>query len=298
MTVPTSGTGRIATGVQNVYGAEVLSDTNGGSTSYDTPFKLDGVTDNIDVTQNDSIETYYGDNRAAAQANSRGDIEVTISRQSLDNEQEAFILGKTIVNGYIEDKTTDIPPDLALMFEITYNDGASKFVQLDKGKFLEANISASTKTDTTEFQSDELTGTFISRNSDGRRKRSKIVSKNDVESFRTTFFDNANDSSVVTLTLTTSPEDADTGITVSSNIVLTYNNAMQSDTVNNSNIKLLKASDGTEIELTFSSDAAKEVFTISHNDLEASTAYILIVTDNVRDVFGQGIEQIVNFTTA
>lgn len=296
--VPESGTGRIATGIKNVHMAELLTDVIGGSTTYDTPWRMDGVSDGLDATNNDSTETYYGDNQAAEMATTFGDIDISISRQSLDDAQRAFIGGHEIVNGFVEEKSSDNPPYLATMWEVTFSDGASKFVQVDKSRFTPPSTSVTTKTDTTSFQSDSYVGKGIMRLSDGRRKRSRIVPAAEVDAFRTTFFANANDASPSALTLITVPADAATGVAVGDDFTFTFSNDMQVSTINNQNIKCIKVSDGTEVALTFTTDTEDTVFSASHADLSAATDYILIVTDNARDIFGQGITQIANFTTA
>lgn len=299
MPIPSPGTPTLVTGVKNVHVAEILSDVQDASTSYQVPsVRLAGVTDTIDITDNVNQTTYYGDDRAAATSQAKGVIDITIGKQNMDDAQKAALLGNNIENDYVEDNFDDQPPFVALQYELSLDNGGSKFVQIDKVQFREGTQGGTTKTDTLEYQSMQMLGQGISRLSDGRRKKSRIVDPADVASVRALFFGNANDQSAISLTLTTVPVDDATGVVVSDDIVLTYNNKMLASTVNNGNIQLFKDSDSSKVELTFSIDADQKVITASRDDLEASTAYTLVVSDDVRDIYGQGVARVINFTTA
>lgn len=298
MPLPVGGTPKLVTGIKNVYVAEVLTDVQGGTTTYDSPGRLDGATESLDITDNVNSTEWYGDNQAVVSSSAKGVIESTMLRQSVSDAQAAYILGNQVVNSYVEDNVADVAPYFAIMYELTHEDGGSKFVQIDKNRFQENTKGATTKTDTTTYQPDEIIGKGIARLSDGRRKRSRIVEAADVATVRAAFFGDANDTAPTALTLTTTPLDAATGVVVGADIVLTYNNEILESTVVSPNVQLIKVSDGTPVALTWTSDLAKEVWNGAHADLDAATDYILVVTDNVRDVFGQGVSQIANFTTA
>lgn len=299
MGVPNTGTPTLVTGVKNVHAAEMLSDVQGGSASYETPsVRLTGVTDSLDVTDNVNQTTYYGDDSAAATAQAKGVMDVTISKQNLDDAQHAFLMGNTIENGYVLDNAQDNPPYVALQYELSLDNGGAKFVQLDKVQFRQGTQGGSTKTDTVEFQALNLVGQAVARLSDGRRKRTRIVDAVDVASVRASFFGNANDASAPALTITTIPSNATTGVVVSEDIVLTASNELLEATVTNGNIQLFKDSDGSEVDLVLTLDATDKIITATHDDLEATTDYTLVVSDDLRDVYGQGISKFVTFTTA
>ena len=302
MPIPTGGTGRLVIGVKNVHVAEQLTDVPGiptGTFSYDTPVLLDGASESIDVADAVTSNIWYGDNKTIATSISKGAAEITLSKQDLDEPQEAFLLGKTIVNDYVLDNAEDVPPYLALMYELTYDDGGSKFVQWDKLRFQEPNPNGATKTDTVEYQPQELVGQAIARLADGRRKRTRIATAAEVDSVRTSFFANANDAAVTALTVTVNPLDGATGVVTSIAPTLTFNNEMQTDLVNGSNIQLIDTSSGDTVTSTITIDATKKIVTITPGSaLTAATKYIINLTDNLRDIFGQGISQSTDFTTA
>lgn len=297
--MPITSTPTLVTGVKNVHAAEMLSDVQGGATSYESPsVRMTGVTDSLDVTDNVNQTTYYGDNSAAATAQAKGVMDVTISKQNLDDAQEAFLMGNEIVDGYVQDKAGDNPPYVAVQYELSLDNGGAKFIQLDKVQFRQGTQGGSTTTDTVEFQAMQLVGQAVARLSDGRRKKSRIVAPEDVASVRASFFANANDGSVSPLTIDTVPASGATGVVVSDDIVLTASNELLTATVTNGNIQLFKDSDSTEIDLTLTLDITNKIVTATHADLEAATDYTLVVSDDLRDVFGQGISKFVSFTTA
>lgn len=296
-----TGQSRIVSGVQNVHVALVTQDTVAAGTTYDTPVRMDGVSDSISITDNVNTAIYYGDNRAAATAIAKGTIDLTISKEDMSQEQEADILGKTInADGFVEDAVSDNPPYMATMYELTYEDGGSKFVQIDKVRYQEPGTNGTSKTDNVEFQPMSLVGMGIARNSDGRRKRTRIVSASEVDAARTAFFANANDNAgaIPALTATSVPLDAATGVAVSANLVVTFSNTMQEASANSSNIMLITATGTAATSVTYAWDATGKILTIGHANLTAATAHLLIITDNVRDMYGQGIDIVVNFTTA
>ena len=302
MAIPTGGTGRLITGVKNVNVAELLTDVPGiptGTFSYDTPVLLDGASESIDVADAVNTTVWYGDNKTIASSIAKGAAEITISKQDLDQAQEAFLLGKTITDNYVLDNSEDIPPYVALMYELTYDDKSSKFVQWDKLRFMEPNPNGSTKTDTVEYQTQELVGQAISRLADSRRKRTRIATASEVDSVRTSFFANANDASVTALNVTEVPTDGTTGIVITIAPTLTFNNEMQPTLANNSNVQLIECGTGDTISSTISIDATNKIVTITpDSSLSGTTQYIINLSDNLRDIFGQGISQSTDFTTA
>lgn len=96
------------------------------------------------------------------------------------------------------------------------------------------------------------------------------------------------------------PTDGAPAVVVSSNIVWTFNEAIQDASVNSSNFILMKASDGTTVAGTLSIDSTKKIVTLNPTvDLTAATAYIAVAT-NVKDLAGNimAAPSITNFTTA
>ncbi len=100
-------------------------------------------------------------------------------------------------------------------------------------------------------------------------------------------------------TVTTEPDDTDTGVSVSSNLTATFDEDIRQGDIKADNFTLIKASDGTEITGTLTYSAATKTATFDPTEsLAESTDYIWIIT-NVRDLAGNKMaKKVVNFTTA
>jgi len=99
--------------------------------------------------------------------------------------------------------------------------------------------------------------------------------------------------------VTTDPDDAETGVAISSNLTATFDEDIRQGDIKADNFTLIKASDGTEITgtLTYSAATKTAKFDPTSN-LEAATAYIWIIA-NVRDLAGNKMaKKVVNFQTA
>ena len=106
-------------------------------------------------------------------------------------------------------------------------------------------------------------------------------------------------SDVTPPTVTTVPDDAATGIVVSSNLTATFSEHIRQGDINDSNFTLIKASDGTVIEGALTYTAATKTVTFDPaSNFTANTDYIWIIA-NVRDLAGNKMaKKIVNFKTA
>ena len=100
-------------------------------------------------------------------------------------------------------------------------------------------------------------------------------------------------------TVTTEPDDTDTGVSVSSNLTATFSEDIRQGDIRNDNFTLIKASDGTEVSGTLTYSPATKTATFDPtSNLDASTAYIWIIA-NVRDLAGNKMaKKVVNFQTA
>lgn len=103
-------------------------------------------------------------------------------------------------------------------------------------------------------------------------------------------------------TYTTTPADAATGVVVSADITIDFNELMDLSTLTPQNIKLATAA-GALVSLTsshFSYNSSTHVLTINPpSSLSASTDYILVITDNCKDAQGnRAAASVVNFQTA
>jgi methionine-rich copper-binding protein CopC len=90
------------------------------------------------------------------------------------------------------------------------------------------------------------------------------------------------------------PADGATGVSVSANLTLTFNNALPAGEIYH--VTLTKA-DGTVVAGAFSLDATQKILTINPTaNLDASSVYLVGI--GVTDIYGQHLQTAINFTTA
>jgi len=99
--------------------------------------------------------------------------------------------------------------------------------------------------------------------------------------------------------VTTDPDDAETGVAISSNLTATFDEDIRQGDIKADNFTLIKASDGTEITGTLTYSAATKTATFDPtSNLDANTDYVWIIA-NVRDLAGNKMtKKVVNFKTA
>jgi len=92
------------------------------------------------------------------------------------------------------------------------------------------------------------------------------------------------------------PADAATGVSVSNNLVLTFNNELRAGA---EDAIILTTAAGVPVACVTTIDAAREVVTLNpSSNLGAATDYLVIVP-NVTDIYGQTLATtVINFTTA
>ena len=98
------------------------------------------------------------------------------------------------------------------------------------------------------------------------------------------------------ISVSSSPADAATGVVVSSNMVLTFNNKLAAGA--ESGIILTTAA-GVPVACARTIDAARKVVTLNPNSNLGAAADHLIVIAGVSDIYGQTLaDTVINFTTA
>jgi len=101
-------------------------------------------------------------------------------------------------------------------------------------------------------------------------------------------------------TVACTPLDGATGVAVDADVVLTFSEAIKTSTINSSNIILMKA-DGTLVANAITYNAGQTIVTLNpSSNMAGSTAHVVIVTTNVKDINNNAIAttNAFNFTTA
>jgi phi13 family phage major tail protein len=221
----------------------------------------------------------------------------------------AKLLGRVFdaVSGRVFDNPGATPPYFALSFRSLKTNGSYRYFQYLKGRFQAPNEDAATKADSPDPKTTQLAYTAIPTihpfDLDGGttvEPVKRVYGDDDTDNFSETgWFGSVQTpsySAPSALALSTStPTDGATGISVSANQTLTFNNALPDDAIYQ--VVLLLASDASVIAGANSLDATKKIVTINPtSNLSASTAYIIAY--NVTDIYGQHLSGAINFTTA
>lgn len=133
----------------------------------------------IAVSKEQSIEKAYGDNVVAEMAVTNGTVELSATFHKLPIEDRAVIFGlETHENGAVA-VGNNTPPDVAVMFTKTMEDGSAEYVGLPRGKFTFPEVSGTTKQDSVEFSQDQSTGEFMQAPVDGFTEEQTMIMGHD-----------------------------------------------------------------------------------------------------------------------
>ncbi len=300
----TSGEYKSRVGLDSLYIAQV-ADSSSGYTA-DTPEMLAPAADAV-VEPSTASETQYADDGAFDVVTSEGATKVTLTVTGVPLEMLAKLTGKRFdsTSGRLYDYG-GTPPDIALSFRSRKSNGKFRYYQFLKGKFEVPKEEFATRGEKAEVKTVKLVYTAMrtmykfSLGGGITDATKSVVGDEDTLNFSgTTWFAAVQTPAVASysaLALSSStPADAATGVSVSANQTLTFNNALNADAL--TNVTLIKASDGVVITSVMTIDSARKVITIDPAaPLTAATAYIIVYL--VKDVYGQTLAGAVNFTTA
>jgi len=291
-------------GVEDVYIAEVQQDDADGYAA-DTPEYLAPA---ADITGSPAINsaTQYYDNKPRVTYVSEGPTEHKIVVQGLSAEMMARLTGKYYndANGRVYDTGEPNPPDFALMFKFNKGADGYRYYSFLKGTFAGGAEQATTKKDSIEPKTYELTYTAVTTihkfTVNGEQKSMKRVFGDTADAaFDPTGWytqvqtpDIASAPAAVALSSIVPADDA-TGVALDAEPQLTFNNAIDEESIQ------IIDENGALVETTKTWNAARKVLTISHTaDFTADTIYRVIVS-GVTDVYGQELAAAVKeFTTA
>lgn len=162
------GTGKgTRIGLDKLHYAIITTGADGAET-YGTPKPILGIR-SATVSPETNTESLYADDQLAEVATSLGGIELELEIKDIPAEDYAALTGATIdANGVVIDKSTDIPPFVAVGFRSKKSNGAYKYVWLYKGKFGIPEDEFETKEDSVSFQTPSISGTFMPRVADNQ----------------------------------------------------------------------------------------------------------------------------------
>lgn len=291
----------VQVGVKDLYYAILNTDSETGGVSYGTPVKMAKAI-NVQISPTTNTETLYADDAPSEIATALGEISVEINADDLPLDVQAALLGHTVTNGILVKNVNDNAPYVAVGFRSVKSNGKYRFIWMLKGKFTTPEQEYQTKEASPSFQTPTISGSFVKRDFDGQWQ---IIGDEDVSGFTqaATWFTSVPTVGADTTapTVTVVPADGATSVAVGNNIVWTFSEAIQEHTVNSANFFVMAASAGTLVAGNLSLDATKKIVTFNPTtDLTAATAYIAVVTTNVKDLSGNSLaaNSVTNFTTA
>lgn len=291
-------------GLDSIYVAPVSADSVSAYTAGTPVYFAPALDASVEPTVNS--ETQYADDAPYDAMVSEGETKITMNVTNLPISVLALITGKVFdtVSGRLWDNNAT-PPYMALGFRSQKSNGEYRYFWFLKGRFDVPKEATSTKGDAPDPKPQEITYTAINTTyqfdlGDINGSVKRVVGDTDTTNFSETgWFTQVQTPAVVApdaLALSSStPADADTGVSVSANQTLTFNNALPATAIYN--VSLIKLSDASAVAAAYTLDATGKIITINPNSsLSASTEYI--ITYAVVDIYGQTLRGAINFTTA
>jgi phi13 family phage major tail protein len=294
-----------AIGVDMVYIAKITQDDSSAFLT-DAPIPLAPVAE-ISGAPKINQETLYYDDMPAEDLLAEGVTERKIKLSALNPEMEALLTGEKFdsVSGRVWDSAAPASsPHFALGYRSQKSNGHYRYVWYLKGRFQKPGYDHATLADKATAKPVEIiynAQKTVHKFDQGTRtdgvKRVWVDEDTDNASVATWFnaVQTPATSSPSALTCTPVPADGATGVLVSANIVLTFNNRIRSG---NAGILVTKA-DGTVVAAGYSWNAAGTVLTIDPNSNLGASGDYLVTLSGVTDIYGQTLANTAyNFTTA
>lgn len=182
-------------GLRDIVYSKLTEDATAGATYGAVKPFAPAISANVNTSQNSS--TQYADNGPITTVSQIGETTLGLTVDEIPMEVLADILGQTLKKGVIAFKQDVVAPYVAIGFRGTKDNGKERLVWLTKGRFSMPSDAFNTKTDSPEFQNQEVEGTFIRRKFD---EVFKIVGDTDVtefEPYAPTFFNSVFDLSTL-----------------------------------------------------------------------------------------------------
>jgi len=287
-------------GAEQLTLSKVLTDTAGGSTTYDTPLAITKKLMKISVKNSSSADPQYADDQTVDIYSDDGDVTIEIDMTDLTEDEKAIIFGQTMAAGIRTPTPNDVKPYFSVSWKSKKRNSSYKYYKILKVQFKEPDEDFETKKEKNSPQTDKITGTGIQRLSDGIRKRiADADSTSYVSATGTNWFTTGDISPDVTPpTVTVVPADTDVDVAKTANVVWTFDEAILPATMTAANFFVIK-SDGTAVAGALSIGTNDTIVTFNPtSDFTNSAAYISIATTGVKDKSGNALAAncVANFT--
>ena len=156
-------TNKVNFGINKVHYA-VITEQPDGTFEYATPVRIPGAVSLTETTVGDNTR-FYADNGVYYSASSNQGYEMTLTFAKISEQFRIDVLGETLINGGLYENGNARQQSFALLFEIDGDVQEDKFVYYNCTA-TRPGTSTSTRTETTEVNTNELTITASPRTSD------------------------------------------------------------------------------------------------------------------------------------
>lgn len=296
------GKTRAVTGVSKMHVAQLLVDST-SELVYDTMQEVPN-TINVTATPNQNNETLYADNKAVINYSVLGDVGVSWEHINFDTEILEYLLDMPKQGAVVHTTSGTAVPKIGIAYEINYDDGSKKYVKIYKVTFNTPELGANTEEDSPNYQTREISGmgvttsyTFIDHKGRevGLTMAEVDTTHPDYAGEGATWFDSMF-TTPSALAVTSNVNDGDTGVAVNTVLTLTSNNELVESYVENP-LNVFLSEDGVGLVAgVLALDATNKILTFTPDaDLSATANYTFVY--NVKDVYNQTVNEVVNFTT-
>ena len=286
---------KVTFGLKNTHYSVITESEDG--IKYGTPTPIPGTVEISLDPRGDMSEFYADDILYYSAANNQG-YDGTLTIANIPEQFAIDCLGelKDDTDMVITEKSNAVGKNFALMFEF---DGDVKAVRhvLYNCSANRPTISSSTKTNTKEPNTNELTFVSSPRSTDlaVKTKTTATTPKSIYDNWYKKVYEKAD----TPLTVTVSPADEASNVEANSKIVWTFNKELEEESANASNFLVMKAS-GEEVSGSFKLESNKKAITFTPtSNLSNSTVYIATALKTIRAIDGSALQanKIINFTT-
>jgi len=283
---------KVLIGLSNFYYALLSSDTS-ASVSYQAPIALKGAL-TVSYNPNSEVATLFADDGPYDTAETIGEVELDVGIADISQEDYAAIMGHTVTGGVLNELSTDQPVDVAFGFKAKRSNGGFSYFWFLKGKFAKPTIDHETKGDSIAWQTPVMNGKFVARIYDGRFKSSTRDDATDyTAAIGTAWFTNVYGTTADATAPTYSssiPSANSTSASQTTNITITFSEAILSSTITLGNFMFLQATSGATYSATLSLSTGQETVTVVFSaQLTASTSYDVVLGTGIKDYAGNSL---------
>jgi phi13 family phage major tail protein len=276
-------------GLDKFYYALLVSDTS-ASVSYDTPVALKGAM-TVSYNPNSEVATIFADDGPYDTAETIGELELDVGIADISQEDYAALMGHTITGGVMAETATDQPVDTAFGFRAKRSNGGYSYYWFLKGKFSKPSMEHETKGGSISWQTPTLNGKFVARVYDGKYKYSTRDDADDYTAgtgtgWFTAVYDPTADTTAP-LFSSAVPSASMTSATQTTNLTITFSEAVLASTVTAANFTIVQATGAITIPITaISQSVGGETITLTQSAMTASTTYNVVIGIGVKDTRG------------